>query len=225
MARRWATGAVLLTLATGLGCGASSLRLTSLETLVIDPPGTQVVDLPVTEAVWWVEDDGRVSVALHWRRDAWIATDRREMVAVISTTPAFRGVAANLQPDALGLRLAVRVGDVQHLITGVQGVLGVKREGDRLTGSLRVLGRHRRFDPILSAWSLPAPYLVLGQLDARLDPDRGADLRAEVEQVEESLRQTLESRPPASQPTTQPADPTRVGPADLNEAMGWGDGL
>ncbi|MCG3126724.1 MAG: hypothetical protein CHACPFDD_01577 [Phycisphaerae bacterium] len=164
------------------GCSAGNLELVSLDFRSIDPPAAQVTRLPLDRCFWWTDESGRL----------WLAMERIVQIPFLSNVDFEfqlslrldrppQGKARNYTVRDAELRAAARVGPAESRFSSLAGILAVYREsGDRLRGSLR-LQVARQVNAMLTGWTQPTRYLMLGSFVAEHDEVRG---RAIAERTE-----------------------------------------
>lgn len=181
----WLYGAVLLLLASGWVCGctgSADIRVLSLNYVSIDPPSTDIARVHVNHCFWWADDDGRLWIAMHGRRDQFFSdlTDLDFKLSLrLEQPPA--GQARNYLAGRDELRARVQLGPVQSRFESSRGVVAVYRAGaDGYRGRFR-LRVTRETSNFLGGWSRPSAYLLLGEFTAAHDPERGRALAEATE--------------------------------------------
>lgn len=202
------TAVLLLMLTVTLtGCSQQVARLTSVDTWNIDPPSIDTVEVQPHTATWAIDDQRRVRLSLAWSQEDLILgpLGSRSLDIAVRADQPFGGVAANLPLSAASTIAVLRVGDLQHRFISRRGILGIKRRGDSLSGSLRVIAWHQRYDPLLGAWSRPAPFLITSRFDARLDSGKTDDIAADAFAAFQTAGS--DPKPWATTQNAVPADP------------------
>lgn len=191
------------------GCSPTTLKLTSLDPFNIDPPRADVVEIHPDEAVWWQDDKQRIHLAMQWQTGPaaklpLFGTGEQKFILVYRSEQPFNGLAANLRVEPKSLRMVLNAPGQENYFSSSFGVVSVKRKGDQLTGSLRAWVGQQNYDFLMSGWTRPAPYLIMGQFSARQDATKGHKLVNEL---------GGEPPPPATQPASQPASQPGTRPA------------
>jgi hypothetical protein len=175
----------LLLLASGGigGCtGSADIRVLSLNYASIDPPTTDIARVQVDRCFWWADDEGRLWVAMHGRRDrlfSELADLDFKLSLRLEQPPA--GQARNYLAGRDELRARVQLGPVQSRFESSRGVVAIYRAGaDGYRGSFR-LRVTRETSNFLGGWSRPSAYLLLGEFTATHDPARGRALAEATE--------------------------------------------
>lgn len=200
------------------GCSTGAIDMTALNYQSIDPPSPRVLRFPIDRAYWWLDEQERLWIAIERRASSLLGDTFRLTIRfsfVLEKLPA--GKARNYRIRRNEVRGVARFGPAENRYTSNSGILAVYREReDRLRVSFR-MEVNRYVSELLTGWSEPSRYLVLGRFDAVRDDRNG---RAIVEDTED-LGFERDS-PRQRDPTTSPAESEtkQQGGADLPPERG-----
>lgn len=206
-AGRSAALAAALGLLALAGCGGhGQVEIAALNFAAIDPPGgppPRFVRLRLDRCCWWLDEAGKVWVALERERPSpfgRLAHFRFQLSLALDEPPA--GSARDYLVSRRQLRAVARYGPAESRFVSQVGIVALYRApGDRLRGSFRLqVGREAR--QLLGGWSRPARYLMMGTFEAVRDEARGRRI------AEQTESHGWEREPPPGQPapaTSQPA--------------------
>ena len=181
------------------GCaGGGRMYITALDYQAIDPPAgpaPRFVQLELDRCFWWVDEQGRVAVALARDQPLALGTDWRfkfRLSLALGEPPA--GHARDYAVSKRELRATVQGGPLRSRYSSVRGIVALYREAnERLRGSFR-LEVAREVQQMLGGWGSPSRYLMMGTFEAVRDDVRGRQIAAETETP------GSEREPPATQP-------------------------
>jgi hypothetical protein len=187
------------------GCaGTGRVSVAALDYQAIDPPAgppAQFTQLDLDACCWWTDADGHVWVAMACERPSWLVPEWRFrflLSLALDQPPA--GRARDYRLGQKELRGVARFGPAQSRFESVRGIVALYREpGEQLRGSFRMEAA-REVQQLLGGWSRASRYFMMGTFRAVHDEARGRRIAADAEAL------GPERPPPASSPTTQPAD-------------------
>jgi hypothetical protein len=165
------------------GCaGAARLEFVPLNYKSIDPPPALPARVDFQQCCWWVDDDGRLGIAMEKKFTPPFHPEFKfelQVSLLLEKPPA--GKARNYPIGRRELRARVKFGVWESRFSSLNGIAAVYREsGDRLRGALRIQ-TSRVSSELLGGWSEPANYLMLGTFTAVPDPARGRQIAALTE--------------------------------------------
>jgi hypothetical protein len=181
------------------------------------PPGQPLIQtIPVSEAYYWVDEDGTLKIALKYQRES-LLSDLLEVTSrtslVLDGLPAGREKLYKLRRNDLMWTLSGG-GSHQRLrsLKGVAVIEGSKR--DRIEGRLHATIHQQKFT-VLSGWKSSGLLTVVGDFAAVRNKAKGTEIFDAVESEdfnrETSVRRGLRTyrrplQPLQSQPASQPKD-------------------
>lgn len=145
-----------------------------------------IQNVPLSEAYYWVDDGGHVTVALRYHAASLLGPAFEadwQMSLVVEGLPAGSSRLYSLRPDAV--RIVQTLGADQRRSRGWSGIAVLRApEAGPLKGRFHVNVRQQQFT-LLGGWS-PPPYqaptmVIVGEFDAVLDADRAQAIRRETE--------------------------------------------
>ena len=183
----WSVGVVaaLMIGATGAtGCGGfATVEWVPLNYREIDPPKALATHVRLSECYWWLEDDGRVGVAMQERvRVPWSPGLEQSLQISLEFERLPAGRARNYEVGRRELRARVRAGPLEGRFTSRVGIATLSRDdsSSRLSGSFRIAS-DRQVAGLLGGFGTPSHYLVQGVFEAIRDPDRGRAIATSTE--------------------------------------------
>ncbi len=195
-----------------VGChGRGRVEVAALNFRAIDPPAPRVAKLEFDSCTWWLDDDGRVCIAMDCQQPVLLGAAGElvfQLSMVLDKPP--RGRARNYLVSKRELRGLARFGPAAARYVSLSGIVALYREpGDRLRGSFR-LQVARQSSRMLGGWGKPHRHLMMGTFVAVPDDGRGRKIAAETAAYGWEPKPLPESAPtngtpaPAGRPLSAP---------------------
>lgn len=169
-------GLMILTAATGCR-GGGNVEFVSLDVRSVDPPPPKGSRFPIDRCTWWKDEQGRVWIAMERVLYALLGEKYRlELRISLRLDKLPSGKAKNYTLRTEELRGMAHLGPAESRFMSTNGTLALYRDGgNRFRGSFRAeVGRYTR--ELLTGWSKPAKYLLLGEFVAVQDDGRGGKI-------------------------------------------------
>lgn len=188
-----------------VGChGQGRVEVAALNFRAIDPPAPRVAKLKVDSCTWWLDDEGRICIAMDRKQPVLLGAAGEfvfQLSMVLDKPP--RGRARNYLVSKRELQGIARFGPAAARYVSLSGIVALYREpGERLRGSFR-LQVARQSSQMLGGWGRPRRHLMMGTFVAVPDDGRGRQIAAETEALSREREPRAELAPttaPASRP-------------------------
>ncbi|MBI4717996.1 MAG: hypothetical protein HY763_09350 [Planctomycetes bacterium] len=185
--RDFLTGAplgLLLTCPLLVGCaGGASIHVITLEGKRLNLTGPLLATVHVDECYHWVDDQGRVCVAMRGTRGSLLgARFSREFVLSMVAPGVPAGTTRGYTATRQTLRTKTRSGYSHSRAASLSGALVLWDWGKAtLRGRLRVIAKQQAYS-VLSGWSNDGRVLLLGEFRAVRNRRQGEGILARTEE-------------------------------------------